>query len=70
MITIWLAWTLLSGQPVDVNSYMTEDSCKASVVEAQEMLSHARHQNAQVPDYAIVGCQAVPVQAGAKQNAS
>ncbi len=70
MITVYLVWTLLAGQPVDVNSYMTKDSCESQLNEAKEMLAHAKKQRPDVPDFVLVGCQPVPVQPGAVQGAS
>jgi hypothetical protein len=60
-ITLWLVWTLLAGHPVDVNSYMTESACKYQLAEASEMLANAKLQHSGVPDFKLVGCQAVPV---------
>lgn len=70
MITVWLVWTLLAGQPVDVNSYMTESMCKSQLLEAREMLADAKKQHPDIPNFVLVGCQAVPVQPGAPKSAS
>jgi hypothetical protein len=58
-ITLWLCWTLLAGQPVDVNSFMTEDQCHANLAEATDMLKAAKAQHPGVPDFTFVGC--IPV---------
>jgi hypothetical protein len=67
-ITLWLVWTLLGGQPVDANTYMTEDACKTQLVEAREMLAHAKAQRPDIPDFQLVGCQPVPVKPLAQQK--
>ena len=61
MITVYLVWTLLNGQPVDVNSYMTKDMCESQLVEAKSMLAHAKKQHPNVPDFDLVGCQSIEV---------
>ena len=56
MITLWIVWTLLSGQPVDANVYMTEAMCQTQISEAKEMLVHAKAQHPNVPDFELAGC--------------
>ena len=61
MITIWIVWTLLSGQPVDVNTYMNQDMCERQLAESREMLKSAKAQHKDVPDFALLGCYALDV---------
>ncbi len=61
MITIWIVWTLLSGQPVDVNTYMNEDMCERQLSETREMLKNAKAQRKDVPDFELMGCYALEV---------
>jgi len=59
MMTLWIVWTLLAGQPVDANTYMTQAMCESQLAEAKEMLRHAKAQRKDAPDYELMGCYAV-----------
>ena len=61
MITIWIVWTLLSGQPVDVNTYMTQDMCERQLEESRAMIKSAKAQHKDTPDFSLLGCYAIDV---------
>ena len=43
-ITIYLLWTLMAGQPVDVDAYITKDACLQVLAERTELLKNAKIQ--------------------------
>jgi len=59
VITIWIVWTLLSGQPVDVNTYMSQDMCERQLDESRSMLKNAKAHRPDVPDFELLGCYAI-----------
>lgn len=61
MIKIFLLWTLLNGQPVDVDAFASQDQCLASAELGRENLKKALSspQGDQVKGIALIGCQPV-----------
>jgi len=63
IITLYLLWTLMDGQPVDVDSYIVRDQCETVKTERKQLLKDAYVQTKreELTKYEIVGCQQVDV---------
>lgn len=62
-LTLYLLWTLMSGQPVDVDSYIVKDQCEGVLAERRELLkeAYAQTHREELTKYSFVGCQPVEV---------
>lgn len=60
-MTIYLLWTLLAGQPVDVDAFIVKDQCVTMRAERTEMLAHARAQRPDVPPFEFSPCVGISV---------
>lgn len=75
LITIWLVWTLINGQPHDVDAFMTKTQCETTVLERQSLLREAiagiqnESKKAELLKWSIVGCTQADVTPGAVGNA-
>lgn len=60
MITIWLLWALVNGQPTDVKSFTTKSACMASWAINAESLRKAQT-DGQLEGAELVPCQPLEV---------
>lgn len=65
MKTIFLLWTLVNGQPVDVDAFIDLAQCSSSYAVANENLERARQARKEIADQvagiSLVGCDPVQV---------
>jgi len=61
MMLVYLLWTLMSGQPVDVDAYLVKDQCEQVMTERRELLkdAYAQTHREELAKVEFVGCPAV-----------
>ena len=57
-VTIWLLWTLVAGQPQDVDSFLFQGQCKEALAAYQGVIAKAYEQtkNEELKKMELIGC--------------